>query len=274
MLEQNHTWSYAEANSPIIMSVPHSGTKLSVSVKGNLTESALRLVDTDWHMDKIATAAAQSCASVLVAQYSRYMIDLNRPQDDKPLYAGATTGLVPTIDFDGNPLYLTNHEPDEQEFCARIEEYWVGYHQKLQQEIEATKNKFGFCLLLDCHSIRSRVPRLFDGSLPDINIGTNNGVTANRCLSDRINEICEQSSFSFVFDGRFKGGFITRHYGDPNSGVHAVQIEIAQSTYMIEAEPWQMIPNKVDYLTDFVRKTVLQMQGFANDLSNQKEMLR
>ena len=274
MLEQNHTWSYTELNSPVIMSVPHSGTKLSASVKAKLTDSALKLVDTDWHMDKIAAVAAQSSASVLVAQYSRYMIDLNRPQDDKPLYTGATTGLVPTIDFDGNPLYLTDQGPDERDIRSRILEYWTGYHQKLQQEIEAKKNKFGFCLLLDCHSIRSRVPRLFEGTLPDINIGTNNGTTTCSCLSERINEVCEQGKYSFVVNGRFKGGYITRHYGAPNSGVHAVQIEIAQSTYMVEAEPWSMIPNKADYLTDFLRRIVLQMQGFANDLSNQREILR
>lgn len=274
MTDQIHTWNYTKADSPIIMSVPHCGTKLSASVEGTLTKSALRLVDTDWHMDKISTAAARSSASVLFAQYSRYMIDLNRPQDDKPLYASATTGLVPTIDFDGNPLYLAGHEPDEQEFRTRIEKYWTGYHQKLRQEIQTTKSKFGFCLLLDCHSIRSKVPRLFDGTLPDINIGTNNGVTTSNCLSARITEVCEHSSYSYVVNGRFKGGYITRRYGDPASGVHAVQIEIAQSTYMTEAEPWTMIPSKADCLTEFISNIVAQMQEFASDLSNQKEIVR
>ena len=180
MTNQNKTWSYVKANSPIVLSVPHAGTLLSDSVRTSLTSSARGLIDTDWHMDQIAMQAAQANASVLTAHYSRYMVDLNRSQDDNPLYKGATTGLVPTIDFDGNSLYVNGETPDDQEIKARIEGYWRSYHQQLTQVIKDTKKQFGFCLLLDCHSIRSKVPRLFDGTLPDINIGTNEGQTVSK----------------------------------------------------------------------------------------------
>ncbi|MFD2206982.1 N-formylglutamate deformylase [Kiloniella antarctica] len=274
MSNLNHTWSYTEADSPIVMSVPHSGRELSDVVKQKLTGSALSLVDTDWHMDTIVMEAAQTQASVLVAHYSRYMVDLNRPQDDKPLYAGATTGLVPSIDFDGNQLYLSGQGPDKRNVQLRVNEYWIGYHQKLRQIIDDTRNKFGFCLLLDCHSIRSKVPRLFDGTLPDINIGTNEGATAANRLSERINDVCEQSKYSYVFNGRFKGGYITRHYGQPMEDVHAVQIEIAQHTYMLETAPWTMLPAKVTYLTAFVGKIVGEMLGFAEELHTQGKVIK
>ena len=274
MMNQNETWSYVKANSPIVMSVPHAGTQLSDSVRKKLTRSALGLIDTDWHMDKIATQAAQANASVLIAHYSRYMVDLNRPQDDKPLYKGATKGLVPTIDFDGNSLYINNVTPDDEEVQLRIINYWKSYHQQLKKVIEDTKNQYGFCLLLDCHSIRSKIPKLFDGILPDINIGTNEGQTIYSSLSKSIEKTCQQSSYSYVINGRFKGGYITRNYGNPLKGVHAVQIEIAQYTYMLEADPWTLLLDGANRLSAFINEILLQMQGFANKLSNQRERIK
>ena len=169
---------------------------------------------------------------------------------------------------------MNGKTPDDQEIKARIEGYWRSYHQQLKQAIEDTKKQFGFCLLLDCHSIRSKVPRLFDDTLPDINIGTNEGKTVSRILSDHIESSCAQSGYSYVINGRFKGGYITRNYGSPLTDVHAVQIEIAQHIYMLEAEPWTLQPDGADRLVAFISEILLQMQGFANELTNQREALK
>lgn len=223
---------------PLLVNVPHAGTAVLPDIASRLTKQAGELPDTDWHVHRLVeAAAADSGATVMSARYSRYVIDLNRGRDDKPLYAGATTGLVPTELFDGQPVY-THDPPDEAEIAARIDDYWQPYHDRLTRELEALRQRHGHAVLFDVHSIRSRVPRLFDGRLPDLNLGTYEQRSCAPQLQSAIAErLAAVEGFSSVVNGRFKGGFITRHYGRPEAGVHALQLEIAQACYMDEDHP-------------------------------------
>lgn len=231
-------------SAPFLINVPHAGTELPESLRARLRPEALELRDTDWHMALIAREILPDNASLICARPSRYLIDLNRPLDDEPLYAGATTGLMSTIDFDGNPLYLPDQEPGSDERAARIAAVWEPYHAALAAEIDRIRNLHGYCLLLDMHSIRSQVPRLFEGQLPDLNLGSNSGASAASGLVEAAFASLQTSAFTAVCDGRFKGGYITRHYGQPARQVHALQIEIAQCTYMQESPPWTIEPAK------------------------------
>ncbi|MNP31563.1 N-formylglutamate amidohydrolase [compost metagenome] len=179
-------------------------------------------------------------ASIVAAEYSRFVVDLNRPSDDKPLYAGATTGLYPATLFDGVPLFKEGHEPSPQERATYLEQIWTPYHRTIEDELTRLRDKFGYALLWDAHSIRSHVPHLFDGKLPDFNLGTFNGASCDPQLASELEAICAGfEGYSHVLNGRFKGGHITRHYGDPANHIHAVQLELAQSTYMEEFEPFR-----------------------------------
>lgn len=223
---------------PLIISVPHAGTALPPDLVPLLTPAALTLPDTDWHVDELYDFAPAMSVTMIVARYSRYLIDLNRPPDDAALYSTAPqTGLCPTQSFAGEPLYL-----DARASLAKVEiarrrlKYWQPYHDALQAKLDETRKRHGYALLLDAHSIRSVVPRLFADRLPDINIGT----YARRSCSGRVNDtvrtrLAAAPRWSHVLDGRFKGGYITRHYGRPESGVHALQIELAQCSYMDES---------------------------------------
>lgn len=222
---------------PLLVNVPHAGTELPEAVAARLTDRARLLPDTDWHVHRLVDMAPSFGASLLCARTSRYVIDLNRGRDDEPLYRGATTGLVPTELFDGDPVYRDGG-PDGDEVHERIERYWQPYHDKLQEMLEAIRQRHGFALLFDVHSIRSTVPRLFDGRLPDLNLGTNEGRSCAPALQEGVAELLAGADgFSSVVNGRFKGGYITRHYGRPNAGVHALQLEIAQACYMDESRP-------------------------------------
>lgn len=249
-------------STPLLLNVPHAGALLPDTLRARLRSEALDLCDTDWHMDRIARDILPEGASLICAKPSRYVVDLNRPADDLPLYAGATTGLISTIDFDGNPLYLSGQEPDEADRKARIDEVWLPYHAALAAEISRLRAAHGYCLLLDVHSIRSHVPRLFDGRLPDLNLGTNSGASAAQDLSDAAFEALKASGFNTVRDGRFKGGFITRHYGQPDQNVHALQIEIAQDSYMLEQSPWTYVPEKADRLKQALSALVAVMAAY------------
>jgi N-formylglutamate deformylase len=183
-------------------------------------------------------------AGMIVAPMSRYVVDLNRPPDDAPLYdkAGGSlqTGLVPTRTFSGTAIYAAGAEPDPMQARTRVEEYWKPYHQCLQSELERIRSMHGFAVLLDAHSIRSQEPLLFSGILPDLNLGSNDGRSAHRSLVESAAAALRHERYSMVVDGRFKGGYITRHYGSPRNEVHAVQLEMAQSAYMDEeARLWR-----------------------------------
>jgi len=234
------THTLQRGDSPLIVSVPHAGTEVPPQLEARLTPAALRLPDTDWHVERLYDFAPTLGVSMIVARHTRYLIDLNRPPDDAALYsAAAQTGLCPTRSFDGEPLYRDGTErltPADIE--RRRAQYWQPYHDALRTLLDDTRRRLGFALLLDAHSIRSTVPRLFDGRLPDINVGTYDGRSCTPAIKDALRaRLAATPHFSQVFDGRFKGGHITRHYGRPTEHVHALQIELAQCSYMDEVAP-------------------------------------
>lgn len=220
---------------PLLVSMPHPGTQLTPEIAAALTPRAQRLEDTDWHIPRLYQPIRALGASVLSANYSRYVVDLNRPADDKPLYSTATTGLFPATFFDGEPLFNAGQAPDEAMKAAILQHLWQPYHQALMQELTRLRDTFGYALLWDAHSIKSVVPRLFDGKLPDLNFGTADGASCAPDLSAALLARCEAfPHYTKVLNGRFKGGYITRHYGDPQQHIHAVQLEVAQCCYMDE----------------------------------------
>ncbi|MBX3418585.1 MAG: N-formylglutamate deformylase [Pirellulaceae bacterium] len=221
---------------PILISIPHHGSKIPPEIAAAMTTDGLSSRDTDWFLERLYDLPETQSASLLVAEWSRYVIDLNRPSDNQSLYPGqATTGLVPETCFDGTPIYHTN-PPDAVEIERRIQTVWVPYHQQLQDELARLKREHGLAVLIEAHSIASEVPRLFPGRLPDFNIGTNHGQSCEASLQDAIvNVLANQSDFSHVINGRFVGGYITRHYGNPAEQIHSVQIELSQATYLDES---------------------------------------
>ncbi|MBC7605206.1 MAG: N-formylglutamate deformylase, partial [Ramlibacter sp.] len=196
--------------------------------------------DTDWHLARLYRRLTDIGASVLRPHYSRYLIDLNRPPDDTPMYPGAAnTELCPTRFFNGDALYVPGHEPSVEERVRRRERYWRPYHEALTAELARLKAKHGWVLLWDAHSIRSQIPWLFEGVLPGLNIGTASGASADVSISDAIAAAAaKHADVSSIVNGRFKGGYITRHYGNPSQHVHAVQLEMCQNLYMSEQPPY------------------------------------
>lgn len=236
--------TFAKGRMPLLISMPHAGLRLTPSVEAGLVDEARSLPDTDWHIPQLYDFAAELGASTLAAEYSRFVIDLNRPSDDKPLYVGATTGLFPSILFDGVPLFKDGQAPGAEERATYLQQIWTPYHQTLQQELARLQDEFGYALLFDAHSIRGHIPHLFDGRLPDFNLGTFNGSSCDAELAANLQGICASASdYSHVLNGRFKGGHITRHYGNPANHIHAVQLELAQGTYMDEFEPFHYRPD-------------------------------
>jgi formiminoglutamase len=227
-----------------------------------LSDAARPLPDTDWHLTRLYDFAGALGASVLGARYSRFVIDLNRPPDDKPLYATATTGLYPDILFDGTPAFLPGKAPSDAQKAFALSEIWRPYHYKIADELKRLKECFGYAVLFDAHSIRGHIPRLFDGELPDFNIGTNEGKSADATLTDRLAEVCDAPGYRHVVNGRFKGGHITRSYGDPANGIHAVQLELAQRTYMQEALPFDYIEAQAVKVQPILRRFVQTLIDF------------
>jgi formiminoglutamase len=224
-----------QGNSPLLVSIPHTGTDIPPEIEAALVSPWLARKDGDWHIERLYDFAAELGATVIRTTVSRTVIDVNRDPSGASLYPGqATTGLCPTTTFDGEPLYRPGCEPDEAEVARRRALYFDPYHAALAAEVARLRERHERVVLYDCHSIRSVVPRLFDGELPHMNIGTNSGATCDPALQGAIEAICAASPFSFVSNGRFKGGWITRHYGRPEAGVHAVQMELACRGYIEE----------------------------------------
>ena len=220
----------------LVISIPHAGVFVPQEIAGRLTPVGQAVVDTDWHVDRLYDFAGAAGATLLTAHYARTVVDLNRSPAGGLLYPGqAETGICPTESFDGRPLYET--PPGPAEVSDRIWTYWDPYHRALQDQLARVKALHGSVRLLDAHSIRSVIPRLFAGTLPGLNYGTNGGLSADAALVTRAMAATEAAGFSQVLDGRFRGGFITRTYGDPSSDVHAIQLELAQSTYLDEDAP-------------------------------------
>lgn len=228
-------YRFARGSTPLLVTIPHDGRDLPADIESRMTAAGAARPDTDWHVERLYDCAESLGAGVLAARYSRYVVDLNRPPGDEALYPGqVATGLCPEATFAGEPIYRDGAAPDDAERRSRLERYWRPYHDRLAAELERLRDTFGYALLWDAHSIRSRVPRLFDGELPVLNIGTNGSKSASRRIERDLWNVAERSPHSAVLNGRFIGGYTTRHYGDPERGVHAVQLEIAQRAYMDE----------------------------------------
>ena len=232
-------FSLRYGRAPLLISVPHDGAHIPGELAARMTPEARRAPDTDWWMSKLYGPIAEALdASLIVPTHSRYVVDLNRPPDDVSLYPGQnTTGLCPAVRFSGEPVYLDGQGPDGDEIAKRVEVYWRPYHEALSAELARLRSLHGRVLLWEGHSIASTVPFLFDGELPELNVGTAAGASCRSATEAGLRASLEaQSRFSWVLNGRFKGGYITRHYGRPDDGVEAVQLETAQRAYMVEPD--------------------------------------
>ena len=233
-LKVTKNYLFHHRNSPLLFSIPHDGKVIPNDIILNMHDFAKSTPDRDFFVAQLFSFAKDFDVSLLKTHMSRYVIDMNRPADNTPLYPGQSgTQLCPTTSFDDKELYIT--PPSQTEIKERIINYWQPYHQIISDKLELIKEQHGFAILIDCHSIKSQVPRFFLGTLPDINIGTNSGKSCSSEISHKIEKVLKnQNKYSYVMNGRFKGGYITRHYGKPQNNIHAIQIELAQNNYMDE----------------------------------------
>jgi N-formylglutamate deformylase len=247
-------------HAPLLVSVPHAGTTIPADIAERLVPRALAVEDTDWHLDQVYDFAKAIGASLIVPRHSRYVIDLNRPAENTPMYPGVNnTELCPTRFFTGDPLYLPGQAPQPNEIAQRLARYWQPYHSALEVELQRLKAEHGHALLWDGHSIQPELPWLFSGRLPDLNLGTVNGESCAPPLRHALQQtLARQRSFSHVVDGRFKGGYITRHYGRPGEGVHAVQMEMCFTCYLHDDPPFTLDPARLARLQP-VLQSLLEM---------------
>jgi N-formylglutamate deformylase len=243
---------------PLLVSCPHVGSEIPADLRHRYTERALASEDTDWFVERLYAFATARGASMLVPRISRYVIDLNRSDDNAPMYPGRNnTELCPTRHFTGDPIYREGHAPDAAEIARRISTYWQPYHDTLQAELDRIRSVHGHVVLLDAHSIRSELPWLFDGVLPHMSIGTADGASCAPSMTAAVMPVfAKHTEFSHVLNGRFKGGQITRHYGEPARGVHAIQLEMAWRSYMTEEQPYTWDPDRAAAVAPLLRDFV------------------
>ena len=251
-------------STPLLVSMPHTATAIPPELAARMTPAGRAVPDTDWHIHRLYDFAIELGASVLRPEFSRYVIDLNRAPDGRALYKGASnTELCPTSTFAEEPIWRPGEEPVEDEIVDRRERFWRPYHDALAGELSRLQDRYGIALLWDAHSIRSQVPRFFEGRLPDLNLGTGGGTSAAPDLIERLVAVAADAApLSHVLDGRFKGGYITRAYGRPAEGVHAVQLELAQIAYMDE-DPVAYRPEKAERLQPVLKRLLLTMLDWA-----------
>ena len=241
----------------LIVNVPHAGTFLPPALRARLTAAALAVPDTDWHVEKLYGFVPRTGATLVHATHSRYVVDLNRDPAGVALYAGAdNTELCPTRTFDSEPIYAAD-VPAREEIEARTRDCFAPYHRALHAEIRRLRDRHGHVVLLDGHSIRAEVPRFFPGRLPDLNLGTADGAScASSLQAVAAGVLADCAPFTSIVNGRFKGGWITRHYGVPADGVHALQLELAQAAYMDEAPPFPWNAARARPLTTVLERLV------------------
>jgi N-formylglutamate deformylase len=259
------TYTFHQGSVPLLISLPHVGTMIPDDQQARYVDQALAVEDTDWHLETVYGFAKELGASMLVPRYSRYLIDLNRPPENTPMYAGANnTELCPTHFFSGQALYREGQAPDANEIARRRDTYWQPYHDTLSAELARLKKQHGYAILFDGHSINSVLPWLFEGQLPDLNLGTAAGSSCSPILREALAKALEaQTAFTHVADGRFKGGYITRHYGQPKDGIHAVQLEMGFRCYMQEQEPYLINHTRAAALRPVLRSLVKAMLKYT-----------
>ena len=246
---------------PIVLGQPHGGTYVPPDIRAHLNETGRALSDTDWHIARLFEGLLPQATTVR-ARTHRYVIDANRDPSGASLYPGQnTTSLVPLTDFDGTPIWTT--QPTPHDINHRRATFHAPYHAALKAALERTRARHGIAILFDCHSIRAHIPFLFEGTLPTLNIGTNRGTTCAAPIEHAIAGIAAGSGFTHVTNGRFRGGWTTRHYGRPDTGIHAIQLEIAQSAYMLESPPWTYAQTRAARL----RTTLSDMLHALSDLA-------
>lgn len=250
-----------QGDSPLVIDVPHAGTHVPDAIALRLTPLARALPDTDWHVDRLYAFVRSTGATMAVATHSRYVVDLNRDPRGVALYPGAdNTELCPTRTFDNAPLYARADQPGPAEIDARAATFFAPYHALLAAEIERVRARNGYAVLLDGHSIRAAVPRFFDGRLPDLNLGTADGTTCAPSLQAlAVGVLGAAPTFTHVVNGRFKGGYVTRHYGRPAAGVHALQLEMVQDAYMAEEAPYAFDDTRAAALTALLERLVVAL---------------
>lgn len=256
------TFTVHSGSSPLVLSMPHSGVELMPGLASRFHPRAVALPDTDWHIPQLYDFVSDEI-TVIQQLFSRYTIDVNRPPDGASLYPGqATTGLCPTTFFDGQPLYIDGQEPDDDEIEHRRATYHAPFHAAIEAELDRVKRAHGYAILFDCHSIASEVPRLFDGVLPVLNLGTARGESCDPSIESGIGEIFASSELTSVLNGRFVGGYITRHYGRPADGIHAIQMEIGQDAYMTRSPEFAYAPTVAEPLRAVLGDTLQFLENW------------
>ena len=252
---------------PLLVSLPHVGTFIPEALRPRFVERALLTEDTDWFLDRLYAFVTELGASLIVPRMSRFVVDLNRPSDNRPMYAGANnTELCPTRFFTGDPVYREGMAPGDAEIAQRVATCWQPYHDALAAELARLKAEHGHAVLFDGHSIKSELPWLFEGRLPHMNLGTAGGASCAASLSDQVVAVfAAQKRYSHVLNGRFKGGHITRHYGAPAAGVHAVQLEMTWNAYMDELPPFRWHAERAAEVTPLLRAMVQTMIDWKPD---------
>jgi N-formylglutamate deformylase len=258
----NDIYTLQRGTAPLLVSLPHAGRTIAAEVAPRLAPRALAVEDSDWHLERLYAFVAEAGASLIVPRFSRYVIDLNRPPEDAPMYPGANnTELCPTRFFSGDALYREGQAPDAAEIERRRARYWRPYHDALREELQRLRDAHGHAVLFDGHSIKSELPWLFEGRLPDLNLGSAGGASCAGSLRDSLAALLEgQDDFTQVVDGRFKGGYITRHYGRPHEGIHAVQLEMAWRCYLAdESHPEAYDEREAERVRPLLRRLVQAM---------------
>ncbi len=258
-------FTFHQGTQPLLISMPHAGTYVPPQLAARFTDEARQVPDTDWHMERLYAFAKDMGASILVATHSRYVVDLNRPPDGASLYPGqSVTGLCPVDTFDDTPIYAQGDVPDDAEVAARRDAVWAPYHAQLRAELDRIRAQHGVAVLWDAHSIRSVLPRFFEGKLPDLNLGTADGASCDPALAQTLLAIAQSApGYTGVLNGRFKGGHITRHYGQPAQNIHAVQLEMTQCSYMQEALPFDYLPEVAAGVQPHLERLLKAALGFA-----------
>jgi N-formylglutamate deformylase len=256
----------SRGSGPVVLGLPHTGTRLPKAARARLNERGRSRADTDWHLEKLYAGLLPGITTVR-ATFHRYLLDANRPPDGASLYPGrTTTALCPLTDFDGHPIHREGAEPDATEIVRRRADFHEPYHAALAGELERVRARHGVALLLDAHSIRSRIPFLFEGTLAELNLGTASGASCSPRIEAAVADLCADSGYTWVVNGRFRGGWTTRHHGRPGEDIHALQLELAQSTYLAaESPPWEYDVGKAERLRGLLRRILAELAVHASE---------